>query len=644
VAQPARCGPGRGKHITDEGYSSERSVLILLLGLALVHGLLYICLIPPWEHYDEPTHFEYAWLIANRLSLPQVRDYDRDMRREVAGSMLEHGFYRDRDGILALLEQEKPPWIGYSELADPPVYYLSIALPLHLVRYAGVALQLYVARFVSLLLYLLTVWVGYRLVGELVLQGHPLRWAVPGAMALLPAYADLMSAVNNDAGAVAVFSLFLWGSVRTILRGLSLLRLLWVTGAAALCVWTKNTVGIAVVLLPVVLALALLRRTWKGWWIAVPATGVLLALALLNWGDAAAWYRSAAQASPTSQSVQGAPLGNRAMALEITATDAARQVYQLLSEADVKALQGRTVTLGAWVWASRPAQMRTPTLYDGQQGSTQVIQAGVGPTFYALTATVSSDATFVRVTLSPSPSSAEQDGIVVYYDGIVLAEGDRTGGGAPVFDNARGDSGLWGERSFVNRVRNGSAEVTGPYVRSWIERSLQKYARRSPSQFLASLLDWQRTGWVYRVTAARLLRSFWATFGWNQTGLSGAWYGGLAVLTALGVTGSVVSLVKLRRRHRSAFWARSVVFLAIAALALWGNAYLRPHPVTANPYLPVARYAYPAIVPTVLALAGGWWALTPRRARRWFLWGLFTVMGLLDVAAVWAVIVFFYGR
>jgi len=36
----------------------ERFILVL----ALANGLLYLVLVPPWQHYDEPTHFEYAWL------------------------------------------------------------------------------------------------------------------------------------------------------------------------------------------------------------------------------------------------------------------------------------------------------------------------------------------------------------------------------------------------------------------------------------------------------------------------------------------------------------------------------------------------------------------------------------------------------
>lgn len=65
----------------------------VLLVLAALQGLLFLCLLPPWQHYDEPTHFEYAWPIAHRHALPALGSYDPAMRREVAGSMLAHQFY-----------------------------------------------------------------------------------------------------------------------------------------------------------------------------------------------------------------------------------------------------------------------------------------------------------------------------------------------------------------------------------------------------------------------------------------------------------------------------------------------------------------------------------------------------------------------
>ena len=194
---------------------SDWLVAILLLGL--VHGLLYVFLMPPWQHYDEPNHFEYVWLIANRPGLPKPSDYDPDMRRQVAASMLEHGFYRDL-GYRPDLNEEAVS-IGYTQLDDPPLYYLLASLPVRLLHGQSVTLQLYAARLVSLCLYLAVILIGWGLMGEFVVAGHPLRWMVPITLALLPGFTDLMTAVNNAVGAVAVFSLFLWASVRLLRRG-----------------------------------------------------------------------------------------------------------------------------------------------------------------------------------------------------------------------------------------------------------------------------------------------------------------------------------------------------------------------------------------------------------------------------------------
>lgn len=67
---------------------SRLGLLAAILLVGLIHGLLYVFLMPPWQHYDEPTHFEYVWLIANRPGLPKPGDYDRDMRRQVGKSVV----------------------------------------------------------------------------------------------------------------------------------------------------------------------------------------------------------------------------------------------------------------------------------------------------------------------------------------------------------------------------------------------------------------------------------------------------------------------------------------------------------------------------------------------------------------------------
>ena len=619
-----------------------RALRILLFCLALTHGLLYVSLVPPWGHYDEPTHLEYAWLIADRLSLPQIGDYDQAVRREVAASMVEHGFFRGTELRTNLLAQDTPIWIGISEINHPPLYYLLLALPLRLIRHTDIVVQLYVARLVSLVLYLVSIWIAYRLTGELIAPGHPVRWAVPWTMALLPAYVDLMTAVNNDVGAVVLFSLFLWGAVRTIVRGASLLHLLWIAGAAALCAWTKNTVALAVILAPVVLVLAWFRPSWKRWSsIGLPAAGLLAAVALCGWGDAAFWLRSTTQQSPTSQDVARVPVGDRAIAVEIPAGGEMPYLTQILPAEDVESLRGMTVTLGAWVWATQSMEIRAPILQGASQGTAGVVGVGERPVYHAVTATVSASADSIQVILRPSLARAQDEGTTVYYDGIALADGIRDG--PPSFRDVQGRAGIWDGRPFVNRVRNGSAEATWPKIRAWADRALLKVARRHPSQFLGSILDWERTSWVYGRTANELLQSFWARFGWNQLGLSGVWLWILPALTILGTAGAVAAGRQAWRSGQARPWAHAVGLLGIAGLLVWGNAFLRPHPLLGNPFIPVARYAYPAIIPSLLALAGGWWALTPKRFRGGYLPALVSALAVLDIVSLLTIWQFFYG-
>ncbi len=73
----------------------EHQVLALMLLLASLIGIAFVFIVPPWQHYDEPTQFEYAWLIANRPGLPGVGESDQALRRDIAASMIEHGFFRD---------------------------------------------------------------------------------------------------------------------------------------------------------------------------------------------------------------------------------------------------------------------------------------------------------------------------------------------------------------------------------------------------------------------------------------------------------------------------------------------------------------------------------------------------------------------
>ncbi|NJP07737.1 MAG: DUF2142 domain-containing protein [Chloroflexaceae bacterium] len=384
--------------------------------IALVQGLIYVWLLPPWQHYDEPAHFEYVWLIAQLGRLPDSSDSDPEMRRAIVESMVAHDFYWNLVEPDLNARNLSP---GYLQLGNPPAYYVLASLPLFFMHDWPIESQLYAARLVSLLLFVATVGIAAALVRELRPSGHPLVWAVPLSMALLPPFVDSMTAVNNDAGAVFAASLLLWGLVRLLRRGLSWSGVLWVAGAAVLAVWTKNVAAVLVVLLPPVLLLAWWRRGVsvlrpKARWLLASslATGGVLLVAVVGWGDAAYWYRwigAADQVIPTQMHHSAAPVGEHVLVLELEPGLRERRLLQPVLEEQVAQLAGNTITVGGWLWASRPARVLLPGVAasarpgEAFETASRRVRVTTEPTFVAWTYTVPAQTRSLHYVFSGAP-------------------------------------------------------------------------------------------------------------------------------------------------------------------------------------------------------------------------------------------------
>ena len=627
-----------------------------ILLLALLNGLIYVFLVPPWQHYDEPNHFEYAWLAAHRPGWPQEGDFDRDMRAATLRSMIAHDFFRGM-GDPPSPDADKP-WIGqYAQLGDPPVYYFLISLPLRLFPPLDVTHQLYAARLVSLGLYLLTVFAAWGLMGELVPPRHPLRALVPLSLALLPAFTDLMTAVNSDVGAVAAFSLFLWGSLRLIRRGPSPGGVLWVLLAAALCAFTKRSVYIALPLAGMAFLLALLRGRWrKVAWGLLLAAGIGGLVAVLAWGDAALWYRNTFQEVPTRAIRPDAPDGDAALRVLLTPQNPAASAGQIIPPEQARPLSGGTYTLGFWVWASRPEVITAPQVrvLDGrQQFGGEPLPVDETPRFFAFTFTPQGNTAITWVELAPGAGASATTPLEIFYDGLVLTAGDHAA--APPPD---AESQTWGGTPYQNLLRNPSAERGWVYLRPWADALMTRLfadykGQRHFSFTLYTLLDWPSSGWYYRAVATILLRSFWARFGWGHVPLlAGPWLGKpyrlLAAVTLLGLGGVPLALWQRRRRLAELPWGRLSVLAAATGL-VWGMTLVRGATyVLVRFFSPVARYAYPAIIPTMFFLTLGWlawWHPVERRLRLpgWAVYALYGgFFGLLNAYALASIYVFYH--
>lgn len=638
---------------------------LLLLLAALLHGLLYLWLIPPWQHYDEPSHFEYARLLASNGTRPDADAGDPALRRAIATSMATHGFYGD--GTPPDLSGDAPVNIGIPAFSHPPGYYALASLPLVLLpttALTSIESQLYAARAVSLLLYLLTVAVAIGTMRDLTAPASPLRWAVPAVLVLLPPFVDLMTAVNSDVGAVALASLFLWLAVRVVRDGLHPRAQvgLFVLVAALLPLF-KNTAAVLVLLVPAVLLLALWRqRGWQWRWLfaGAGAAALVLLLLVLSWGDAAGWYRvrgSATQPTATRANVPTAPHGTHAFTLAHATTGDDRHLAQPLLTSTATGLAGETVTLGGWLWADQPItaklDMDTATRPGEARDMTSPLLAiTTTPTFYAASFAVPADATAVTVALVlPTEATTAAQPVTLYADGLVLAAGDYPSDTAPTFATAAATTGDWDGQPFTNLLRNASAEAGALRLQPWVIQTLggvvSSGGGRNLSQFVTITTDSQRTGAVLLADGTLFIPfdTLFNGIAWGQVRLE---MPGLVWLTRglllAAVAGAGLWLWRTRRSSPPAALLPMLAILAGALVLVWGAAITRALPRVYDGFVfAVARYTYPAIMPTALLLVAGWreWWHPAWRHRATV--GLLAALGGLALASIARVWHYYYG-
>ncbi len=626
-------------------WPSRRSALLLLLVLAFVRGLVYLVLMPPWQHYDEPTHFEYVRLLAQSRQLPKAGDYDVTMRQEIASSMQAAGFWKGTAPLPISFWSDEPAWLGISELDHPPLYYLVVAIPQLLAGSQAVETQLYLARLVSIVLNLVVVASAFRLVEE-IFPGR--RWLALGTatfIAWLPPLTDLMSSVNNDVGAAAAASLLLLASVRLIRRGPSLKRGALILVLAVLCLATKSTSGILAVTVLLALILAHIPRAHRRWlWVSL---GVLVPVGFLlaiTWrGHAAHWYCS----SPTAAqnlSPAATPLGHSALLLSGEEGQYTRSVFQELRPSKMVEL-GESATIGAWIkTAGGSSGYVTLSADDGQHREYHRVIATADWQFHAFRVSIDPEATgfAVRATI-PQREGAAQD---AYLDGLILAAGDLPLDTAPSFEDDRATRAIWGNTRVTNLLENGSAEDLWPTLRPWIGNS-NLFGQPIAAAF-HSLLDWSRTRWAYGSETRLLIDSYWGTFGWGHLALPEPILIIFRVLSGLAVLGVGIRISLWIRSGRTmkAWQKRAWFVLGCALFASWVGAFLRIHPLftTQRIIWPMARYAVAVTVPTAIVLCLGLFALVPTRWRWGAGWVSMLGMALIEMSALLTLIIpYYYG-
>jgi hypothetical protein len=590
---------------------SARRLDTALLGvLALLHCLLYVWLIPPWQVPDEPSQFEYAALLGSLGRVPGSADSDPALDARMVESLIRSHFFEYLTG-----QTPQPPprsmdearaWffmprqVGY----DPPLYFALAALPIGALAGRPIEQQLLAARLLGALFTAGAAVCAYGAGRELFAgsgsRGRAL--AVGLAVALQPMFVFIGAGVGDDSLANLLGAALCWAALRAARQGLSLRRIAIVVGLALLGLLTKRT------LLPWIVLLGLVGLGLAVRWLIHAPIGRAARVAIISAGLVAlvggGWVAIAVGRDPSVArdwyDSTLATLAPRVLAAPATGSpalvvSARHNATQGVPEVAMEWAQNQELFFDARVWSA-----------SGTARGRLVIDFGWARTEAPFIATATPQVVRVHTFL---PLFCPYLAVGVFADdGTVYV--DRLG-----LSSAR--------RREVALLDNGNLAAAGLRDGS-IEQRLAGYAR------LRELAWGWRSGWLLGppplgwALGQILFASFWGQFGWMSLPIVAEtpWERGLWLICGGGMIGVVAGLVG----GAGAAWRRRAAGLLLALLALalvfpLLNAYTQPR----SQAIQQGRYLFPALVPLLLLLVWGWDRFIPPRWRAgalaiWLAW------------------------
>jgi hypothetical protein len=294
----------------------------------------------------------------------------------------------------------------------------------------------------------------------------------------------------------------------------------------------------------------------------------------------------------------------------ITNTQTAAQLFSPETRTLIK---GQPVTIGAWVWSDAPARVFLGFNSWGGWRTAVEFEAPTNPQLVTTTILVPDSATGVYMELGAAAKGADPTNRV-YFDGVFLIPQAIPDASTVEFSDHILAELATAQGNLSNLVSNPSMERNWLRFRSRVVGAVDPRLPLNLDYTMSAFSNLSGTGWYFSIAMQNLMETFWARFGWGNVPLLGAY--SYAVLVAVSVIG-LVGAARALFRGAGKGYRDVIIFLALAGLTLWAQAVLRGISTLFETNLQaVARYAYPAIVPTTLLLTAGWTALTGWFTRR----------------------------
>jgi hypothetical protein len=619
--------------------------VLLLIGVAVVRGLFYSSITPPWQSPDEHAHFEYAALFGQLRRVPTLDDISPELQQQIVSSMFDHNFWQfiRREPVasppVGFLSQggitREPPthvvddrYLYYPQVGkDPPLYYIAPAVVYAAFPSLDTALQLYLMRLTTVVTFAslvgVVIWATRQLFGNDML----LAVSIPTLIAFHPMLAHMGSVLNNDVLA-ALITTTLLGTLVIILRyGLTWRRGAIVAGLVVLGLLTKKS---TLWTIPLIGSIGLVdicrRKIWVRYVILAGMVTVLsLSLVLLRIPSEQARYWTPVSSSwGATVTHKSSPDG--AYALRVAGGGSTEGMLgQRLSAQTALDLRGHTVALSAQVRTDSGTRQGDLAVVDLDHAARFGTNFSAGPEWRNVTLqfTVPDDALHLQVVLVSTPQST------IYFDQVALIDLSDP-------DVAPG------------LPRNGSAEqvltlgeIAAVGAGKWLGFGgvVQRVFDSGQANFHKLLLN----SWPTKLA----FESFWGNFGAALVvPLPASVYRVLKYacgLGALGIGWYTCRTIAGREKAHPAWEQHSLLVLGGALLFSALSVFTPLFVLEYRSWSPQGRYLFPAIWPIGIFLVLGWAQWMPGRTRSWALIGLTIGMITLDCVALRQLAVYFYG-
>ncbi|MFC1975737.1 glycosyltransferase family 39 protein [Chloroflexota bacterium] len=267
-----------------------QSPLALLVSLALIRGLIYLSIFPPFLAPDETAHFEAIRLIGQEKKWPTREVYGTTQMHPEMDTTFEKfriwnlvGLYSPVKNLGAtdnLFISYYPTQISAGAvIADSYLilYHLSVAPISAMMASFDLVTQVYVLRFISILFAALTVIVAWLTVRSIFPKEKIITLSVCSFIVFWPMHSHVTASINTDTLAELIATLFFLILVQTWRKGVSFFRGTMLVSLLGIGILTKPTVFFLVPTLVAVLIIFIGRKLkWNNW-----IVGVLISLLIV---------------------------------------------------------------------------------------------------------------------------------------------------------------------------------------------------------------------------------------------------------------------------------------------------------------------------------------------------------------------------